>query len=528
MLKNTLHYLTVVSLLASAVFAQTTDAYKGKPYKGSAQVIPGRIEAELYDLGGQGVAYNDVDAVNNGSGKLNTGNTEQDKFRQEEGVDISYTKPHDKTVGGTPEKTGDLYLGWTAAGEWVKYTVDVQTPGTYQIKAHISSKTDAAEISVALHGPEGGTSSTGTVVLPTTNDWHTWRIVDNLGVVRLPKGPHVLTLSALKGGEFNLDYLEFVPVAEGASSFQPIDVFEQTKRMQRGVNIVGYDPIWKDPAKARFKEHLFKKIREGGFQTIRVNLQAFQHMDTFNRLSPTWIKTMDWIIDNAIKNDLVVILDEHDYEPCGKDEAFCRAKLLSFWEQVAARYKDTPNNVVFEILNEPNLALDDAKWNVLLKDALAVIRRTNPQRTVIIGPAQWNGFKNLAPLQLPADDRNLIATVHYYLPMEFTHQGAYWSKATANLSGIKWGTDAEKQAVVNDFALVQEWAKANNRPILLGEFGAYDKGDMESRAKYTSHLVRTAESFGWAWTYWQFDADFIVYDIDKDTWVEPIRKALIP
>ena len=90
------------------------------------------------------------------------------------------------------------------------------------------------------------------------------------------------------------------------------------------------------------------------------------------------------------------------------------------------------------------------------------------------------------------------------------------------------GTDAEKQKVVEDFSKVNDWATAQQRPILLGEFGAYEKADMDSRAKYTAHLAHTAESFGWAWTYWQFDSDFIVYDIDKDRWVEPIWKALIP
>ena len=65
-------------------------------------------------------------------------------------------------------------------------------------------------------------------------------------------------------------------------------------------------------------------------------------------------------------------------------------------------------------------------------------------------------------------------------------------------------------------------------PILLGEFGAYGAGDMASRARYTAHVARTAESHGWAWAYWQFDSDFIVYDVDRDEWVEPIWKALVP
>jgi endoglucanase len=114
--------------------------------------------------------------------------------------------------------------------------------------------------------------------------------------------------------------------------------------------------------------------------------------------------------------------------------------------------------------------------------------------------------------------------------MEFTHQGAPWSGEFAKLSGVKWGTEAEKKQVVEDFKAMDAWARAHKRPVLLGEFGAYDGGnpDAAGRALYTAHIARTAESLGWAWSYWQFDSDFILYNIDKDCWTEPIRKALIP
>ena len=53
-------------------------------------------------------------------------------------------------------------------------------------------------------------------------------------------------------------------------------------------------------------------------------------------------------------------------------------------------------------------------------------------------------------------------------------------------------------------------------------------GNSDGMSSYVNHIARTAEAMGWAWAYWQFDSDFIVYDIDKDRWVEPILKALIP
>jgi endoglucanase len=51
---------------------------------------------------------------------------------------------------------------------------------------------------------------------------------------------------------------------------------------------------------------------------------------------------------------------------------------------------------------------------------------------------------------------------------------------------------------------------------------------MDSRARYTAFMARQAEEFGWSWGYWQFDSDFILFDIGKDAWVDPLLKALIP
>ena len=78
------------------------------------------------------------------------------------------------------------------------------------------------------------------------------------------------------------------------SRFVPIDPWDQIQTMVRGVNILGYDPVWRDPAKARFQERHFARIREGGFQAVRINLQAFSHMDAANRLDKRWFQTLDW------------------------------------------------------------------------------------------------------------------------------------------------------------------------------------------------------------------------------------------
>src|SRR5271170_5834509 len=94
--------------------------------------------------------------------------------------------------------------------------------------------------------------------------------------------------------------------AAGETSFTPLDPFDQIKTMGRGVNILGYDPIWRNFAHARFQQRHFTIIHDGGFQTVRVNLQAFRHMNTQNQLDPAWLTTLDWVIKIALANHLTV------------------------------------------------------------------------------------------------------------------------------------------------------------------------------------------------------------------------------
>jgi hypothetical protein len=307
--------------------------------------------------------------------------------------------------------------------------------------------------------------------------------------------------------------------------------FAVNRKVGRGVNIIGYDPLWKDRARARFKDEHFRKIREAGFDSVRVNLSPFRAMSSAagHPIDPSWLATLDWAVKGALSNHLAVILDLHEFHAMAEDPVGRKELFLDFWRQVAPLYKDAPDDVVFELLNEPFGKLTPEMWNDYLKEALAVVRATNPTRAVILGPGQWNGIGALPKLVLPENDRNLIVTVHYYTPMEFTHQGAPWNAETKALSGVAWtGTDQERRRAELDFGRVQEWAVAHDRPVYLGEFGAYDKAEMGSRARYTAHIARTAERLGWSWGYWQFDSDFVVYDVDKGQWVEPLLKALVP
>jgi Carbohydrate binding module (family 6) len=199
--------------------------YAGSPFGDlrnpkAPQRIPGRLQCELYDVGGPGVAYSDSDAKNSGSGALNPiDGSYLNGFRVGEAVDISYTKdrgapPPDFSEFDrvTPEHDS-LYVGWTEPGEWVNYTVRVEKAGKYTLDVMYTSN---GEGRFELYVDD---ALQGTITLPTTHDdsdpvawrqWHHWNKAVGALDVELKAGLHLVRIAFLAGNT-NLDYLEFRP-----------------------------------------------------------------------------------------------------------------------------------------------------------------------------------------------------------------------------------------------------------------------------------------------------------------------------
>lgn len=264
-----------------------------------------------------------------------------------------------------------------------------------------------------------------------------------------------------------------------------VDAVALNARLGRGVNVLGYDAIWKHREQGRFRAEHFRAIRQAGFSHVRINLHPFRdNRDDGGKIRDDYLKTLDWAVDQALANQLLVILDFHEFEAMSRDPAGLKNRFLAIWAQLAEREKARPGDVLFEVLNEPHGKFTAELWNEYLREALGVIRRTNPDRTVVIGPVQWNSIQQLDTLSLPSDDRNIIVTVHYYSPFEFTHQGAAWT-SQRNKLGVSWkATPQEQAAVRRDLDKAQAWSVKERRPIYLGEFGACDKAEMPSRARY--------------------------------------------
>jgi PKD repeat protein len=144
---------------ASDVFSVLSSAPppSGQPYGGTAQVLPGTVQCENYDLGGEGVAYHDTTASNDGGG-----------YRPAEAVDIEPTS----------DPPGGYQVGWVYPGEWANYTVNVQTAGVYTLGFRVASPGPGGTFHLTVNGVD----ATGPLTVPDTTAWYVFTTVSKASV----------------------------------------------------------------------------------------------------------------------------------------------------------------------------------------------------------------------------------------------------------------------------------------------------------------------------------------------------------
>ena len=159
--------LITTSSGVSVTVGSVSTTYSGTPYSGTPAAVPGTIQAENYDTGGEGVAYHDTTSGNSG-GAYRTDNVD---------------------IGTTTDAGGGYLVGWVQAGEWLNYTVNVATSGTYIFDARVASNGAGG----TFHLLANNVNVTGTLTIPSTGGWQTWTDVTKTGV-QLSAGKQVLRL----------------------------------------------------------------------------------------------------------------------------------------------------------------------------------------------------------------------------------------------------------------------------------------------------------------------------------------------
>ncbi|MCK5170534.1 MAG: cellulase family glycosylhydrolase, partial [Bacteroidales bacterium] len=286
---------------------------------------------------------------------------------------------------------------------------------------------------------------------------------------------------------------------------------EAVVEMGRGINLgntldAPNEGEWAPAA----EEYYFDMYKDAGFKTVRVPITWDNHLGTSlpYTIDSAFFARVDTIINWGLERDFFVIINAHHDAWIKEDYEANKDRFDSLWVQVADKFKDKSEKLLFEIINEPHGAITVAQVDELNARVHGIIRENNPTRIVLYGGASWSNSAHLLEAAIPdTNDPYLMGYYHSYDPWDFAGEG----------NGT-WGTTSDKNAMINQMAQIEEWSIENNIPVLIGEFGARTKCDYNSRMIYYATYTEQALAHGMAFTVWDDNGWFQVLERVDSTW----------
>jgi endoglucanase len=336
--------------------------------------------------------------------------------------------------------------------------------------------------------------------------------------------------------------------------------YREAKLFLRGVNLGDYLEANRRWRNIEVSAEEIAQIKQEGFDHIRVPIGWHQYAGPAPDylLEPEIFARVDFVVTNALKNKLAVMINIHHFGALDKDPTNAAPEFFAIWRQIAAHYKKFPKQLAFELDNEPHENATTALMNPIYAQVIKEIRETNAKRTIFVEPGNWGGIGGLSDLVLPPD-KNVIVSVHCYDPFYFTHQGATWTSGQTPVTGIifpgppaqplvpdpklrlesyqldwmeKYNTlPADKnpsspQAFLGKLSYIRAWSDYYGRPVHLGEFGAFTKADEQSRVNFYSAFRRACEAEEIGWCIWDWSAGFRYWDKENHRPMPGMHAAL--
>jgi len=330
----------------------------------------------------------------------------------------------------------------------------------------------------------------------------------------------------------------YPPLANDAPPGASVSARATAAAIGRGVN---FGNMFEAPTEGAWgltvTDDFIDKATGAGFASVRLPVRWSNHAGAQApfTIDAAFMARVASVVDKLLAKNVVVVLNMHHYrqldgDPLDAGESAVAGgvvdvRFVMLWDQIATYFQGRGPRLVFELYNEPHGRMNGEPWNVLAARALRVVRRTNPDRIVVIGPTRWNSASDLRLLKMP-NDANLIATVHNYNPFRFTHQGAEWVTPVLP-TGVTCCSAAQAAEMTAPLDVAKSWSAATRYPVFVGEFGAYSKADSASRVDFDRTMRQAMESRGMSWAYWEFASGFGVYDPTTRTFHQGLLDSLL-
>jgi endoglucanase len=338
----------------------------------------------------------------------------------------------------------------------------------------------------------------------------------------------------------NADYVLEIPA--------PAEMVRASLPFSRGVNFPG----WFDAVSPRsipfthYTEQDFKDVKSIGVDVIRLPLYLYNMTNGAPRhiLDPLFLKFLDQAVDWAEQYEIYLILDNHSFDPIAPTNSDIDRTLIPIWTQVAERYKNRSDFILYEILNEPH-DIDSQRWANIQGEVIAAIRTVDTRHYIIVGGVWYNSIDELFNLPVYPYN-NIIYTFHFYDPFLFTHQGETWGNPPnlsalkgmpfpadahamppipANLRGTWWENSIrnsyKREATVKSLAMTLDKAVRFSRergdlPLFCGEFGVFIPNSLhEDRVRWYQAVTKLLDDRGIARTSWDYFGGFGIFKTDR-------------
>lgn len=263
-------------------------------------------------------------------------------------------------------------------------------------------------------------------------------------------------------------------------------------------------------------QELIDFIKESGFTTIRIPVSWSKHIDADYNIDSAWMDRVQEVVDYAYYDGLYVIINSHHdcdmYYPT-EDKAEQGAKYLEkVWSQISERFKDYDERLIFESMNEPRLMNTSKEWwfsstdpegvasiecivklNQVVVDTVRKSGGYNETRYIMVPSNAANADNALNnAFTVPTDPANrIIVSVHAYSPYDFA----------MNAAGYKdWDGSRENELGFMD-KLADKFID-NGVGVVIGEFGATNKDNLEARVAWAESFTKKASELGISCILW--------------------------
>jgi endoglucanase len=336
-------------------------------------------------------------------------------------------------------------------------------------------------------------------------------------------------------------------VPDDPKQFRDISASELVAEIKIGWNLgntLDADPdetSWGNP---KTKKTNIDAIKAAGFNAVRIPVSWSHHVDKDYNIKTSFMNRVKEIVGYAIDNDMYILLNTHHDEEIfkfqNKDIEKSKAAFKKIWLQIAEQFKNENEKLIFEGLNEPRTKGSQSEWqggtaeeranlNEMEQIFVDVVRASgsnNKKRVLLISTYAASATSTAVNgVVIPTDSSNtvnkFIVSIHAYTPYLFAlHEGTgavnTWSESTGS-SDIRNAIDPAYNKFVK-----------NGIPVIMGEFGAFNRDNEQARADWAEYYVKYAKSKEIPCFWWDDGGNFKLLNRGSNTFYFPaIKDALI-